>query len=974
MKKLLLVFVIAFSVILLSACATQRDAAPEILGANLTPIVEIGDSYDPKAGVTVEDREDDDDTLTAALEVRGYDPLDLLVEGTSTFTLYVIDSAGNEASVTILLTVVRGNPTLSGVNLTPETFAGDPFDPLAGISASDPQDGDITSSLTTSGFLTSMLATPGEYTYSVVATDSDGKTATASILLTVIEKPGQLPIISGANLNPTVIQGNNFNPLSGVTASDLQDGNITSDLELIGYDPLDLLFVGTYTYTISVTDSDENTVSVTVNLTVLERPEQLPTISGVNTTPTITQGDSYNPLTGVTADDPQDGDVTDELLVIGYDVASLNIPGEYTFTISITDSDDNTVTATIVLTVEVRPAPTISGVNRTPSILEGESYNPLTGVTAFDPLEGNLTSSLTTTYLASYANTPGVHVFTVSVENSYGITTSVSVTLTVTALVITAPEFSGVQPTQTYYIGSGPYDPKAGVTAFDLVDGNITHLIQVTGIYLLESPGTYQITLRVTNSAGIRTSVTISLTVAVSEVPITLTTDPVTVTLAHAMGESNQLLIQKYADAFRAHYLALGHDLTVVVPAGVGGYDTLKNNMINAITAGDVPNLVQGYPDHVSEYLNGKAVVKLDPYIVSPQWGLHGEDSFDDIIESYRDENSQYDAVGSFYSLPFNKSTEVMIYNKTAFDFLEIPEPQTWQDVFAAAPALKAYGDAIAEAKVRALNPLMGELELAPLIAAAKVLVVPASYDSTGNMFITFTRQFGGAYTSLNYQTFAGIYEWVGNNNTIAAMQFVKDNKALITIPEYWGQAYASVPFVNQQTFVTIGSSAGIRYNIPPVDPSTSLPVFEIGVGPVPYNADMPDNKAVIQQGTNISVMKSGTAQEQLVSWLFLKWLIKVENTVDWAISTGYLPVRSSAYLSTEYQTFLNSPTANQKPISQAANAAFLQSGYMFYDPAFIGSSRARIEVGIAIERILIGDGNITDALQDAFDEANLGG
>ena len=975
MKKLLLVFVIAFSVILLSACATQRDAAPVIKGANLTPIVQVGDSYNPKAGVTVEDREDDNATLTAALEVRGFDPEDLLTPGTTTFTLYVKDSAGNETSVTILLSVISGNPVLSGVNKTPEVFAGDPFNPLTGITANDPQDGDITSSLTTSGYQTSMLNTPGVYTYTVTATDSDGKTATETITLTVVEKPGQLPTISGVNRNPSVIEGSNYNPLTGVTASDLQDGNLTSSLVVTGYNANYLQTVGTYTFTISVTDSDANTVSVTVNLTVLERPEQLPTIAGVDSTPIITQGESYNPLDGVTAEDPQDGDLTDALEVIGFDASLLHIVGTHEFTISVTDADDNTTTATVILTVEERLAPTISGVNRTPSIIQGGSYNPLTGVTAFDAKDGNLTSSLVTVgYNVSMINTPGTHIFTITVTNSYALTTSVTVTLTVASNVVSAPEFSGVQPNQTYYIGSGPYDPKAGVTAFDLVDGNITHLIQVTGIYLLESPGTYQITLRVTNSAGIRTSVTISLTVAVSEVPITLTTDPVTITLAHAMGESNQLLLQKYADAFRAHYLALGHNLTVVIPAGVGGYDTLKNNMINAITAGDVPNLVQGYPDHVSEYLNGKAVVKLDPYIVSPQWGLHGVDAFDDIIKSYRDENSQYDAAGTFYSLPFNKSTEVMIYNKTAFDALELPEPQTWQDVFAAAPALKAYGDAIAEAKVRANNPSMGEVELAPLIAAAKTLVVPASYDSTGNMFITFTRQFGGKYTSLNYQTFAGIYEWVGNQNTIAAMQFVKDNKALITIPEYWGQSYASVPFVNQQTFVTIGSSAGIRYNIPPTDPSTSQPVFQIGVGPVPYNADMPDHKAVIQQGTNISVMKSGTAQQQLVSWLFLKWLIKIENTVDWAIQTGYLPVRSSAYLSTEYQNFLNNPTANQKPISQAANAAYLQSGYMFYDPAFIGSSRARIEVGIAIERILIGDGNINEALQDAFNEANLGG
>lgn len=809
MKKLVLIFTMAFFAVFIAACAQARNQAPELRGVNTTPIVERGDSYNPLDGVTAWDKEDKD-IPTSNIEVRGFDPDDLLSVGTSEFSIAVSDSQGKETVVNILLTVVEGHPTISGVNATPEVFVGDTYNPLTGVTANDPQDGNITSSLETVNYNASFLETPGVYTFTIRATDSDGKTATRTVVLTVLERPAELPVFSGVNRNQT-----------------------------------------------------------------------------------ITQGDSWNPLTGVTATDPQDGSLTSAIVVSDWNDANRNTPGTYVITLSVTDSDDNTVTTTITLVVE--------------------------------------------------------------------------------SAVISAPEFSGVQTVQTFYIGSGTWSPLTGVTASDAKDGDLTSQITFTNTFLLDAPGVYSVTLRVTNSSGIRTSVTITLTVAQSLVPLELTTSPITITMWHAMGEANQALMQKYADSFRAHYLALGHDFTVNIPAGVGNYDTLKTNMINAITAGDIPNLVQGYPDHVAEYLNGKAVVNLDPYIVSPQWGLHGDDAFEDIILSYREENSQYDAARTFYSLPFNKSTEVMIYNKTAYDELELEYPKTWQDIIAHAPLLKAYGDAIAEAKVRAANPSLNETQLAPLISAAKMLVVPASYDSTGNMFITFTRQFGGAYTSINYQTFSGQYLWVNNANTFAAMTFLNNNKNILTIPEYWGQQYASVPFVNQQTFVTIGSSAGVRYNIPATDPTTQEPVFEIGVGPVPYNADMPENKAVIQQGTNVSVMKTGTAQEQLVSWLFLKWLIKTENTVDWAMRTGYLPVRTSGYLDPIYQEFLNNPTANQRPISMAANAAYLQSGYMFYDPAFIGSSRARQEVGIAMTRIMTGDGNITQALLDAYNEVNLG-
>jgi ABC-type glycerol-3-phosphate transport system substrate-binding protein len=784
----------------------------------------------------------------------------------------------------------------------------------------------------------------------------------------------QAPELRGVVENPTVEVGDEYDPLDGVTAWDREDENIpTENIQVRGFDPADLETPGTSTFTIAVTDSAGEETSVTVNLTVVEGN---PTITGVNATPEIFVGDAYNPLTGVTASDPQDGNITDSLETVGYNANDINTAGTYTFSIRATDSDGKTATRTVVLTVTVRPLenPVFSGVNRNQTITQDDVWNPLTGVTATDPQDGDITDDIVVTdWVATNVNTPGTYVITLTVEDSDGNEVETTITLVVNPKEVSIPVFSGVQAIQTYYIGSGAWSPLTGVTASDLVDGDLTDDITFTNTFLLDSPGTYTITLRVTNSQNQRATVTITLTVAQSLVPLELTTSPIEITMWHAMGEANQALMQGYADDFRAHYLSLGYDLTVNIPAGAGNYDTLKTNMINAITAGDVPNLVQAYPDHVAEYLNGKAVVNLDPYISSPQWGMSGEDAFEDIILSYRQENSQYDAAGTFYSLPFNKSTEVMIYNKTAFDALDLEYPETWQDVITYAPQLKVYGDAIAEAKVREANPTLTEPQLAPLISAAKMLVVPASYDSTGNMFITFTRQFGGAYTSLNYSTFAGEYLWVGNENTIAAMTFLKDNKAIMTIPEYWGQQYASVPFVNQQTFVTIGSSAGVRYNIPATDPTTELPVFEIGVGPVPYNAAMPENKAVIQQGTNVSIMKSDSAQEQLVSWLFLKWLIKTENTVDWAIKTGYLPVRTSGYLDETYQNFLNNPTANQLPISMAANAAYLQSGYMFYDPAFIGSSRARQEVGIALTRIMTGDGNITQALQDAYNEVTLG-
>ncbi len=611
-------------------------------------------------------------------------------------------------------------------------------------------------------------------------------------------------------------------------------------------------------------------------------------------------------------------------------------------------------------------APELVGVRETVTIDQGDTFDPLDGVTATDAEDEELTASITYVgWSDGNEDVAGSYTITFTVTDSGGLSDTATMTVTVESESNrTAPTITGVVTDVTFYIGSGDWNPLDGVTATDEEDGDLTADLTVEGLYFLDAEGDYDIIIRVINSANIQTSIPVKLHVVESDVPTTIPTEEIEITLWHAMGESNQALLQGYADDFNDLY----PNITVVIPSGAGDYDTLKSQMINQITAGDgLPNLVQGYPDHVAEYLNGNAVVPLDAYINSANSdiGLTGDHALDDIIASYREENSQYDANGTYYSLPFNKSTEVMIYNKTALDAIEADVPITWQDVMAMADDLKEYGDDIAESKLLADNPSATAAD----IQAAKDTIVPASYDSNGNQFITFTRQWAGAYTSINFETFEGNYLWNDSTNTTAAMQYLLDHKSDMTIPAYWGESYASGPFLNQQTFITIGSSAGIRYNIP----NSETDQFEIGVAPVPYNADLPDEKAVIQQGTNISIVNTGSAEEKLAAWLFLRYLISTEVTIDWAMNTGYLPVRTSGYSSATYQNFLNNPTETQEPISLAANAAYAQSGYFFYDPAFIGSSRARNQVGAALAKIILGDGNIAAALQEAFDEATLG-
>jgi len=527
------------------------------------------------------------------------------------------------------------------------------------------------------------------------------------------------------------------------------------------------------------------------------------------------------------------------------------------------------------------------------------------------------------------------------------------------------PQFIGLFPRQTVYKGSQVYDILAGAKAVDEEDGELE--IQVAGAFSTTRVGTFEVYVYAQDSDGNTTTELITLTVkelSAFAIPDELTSDPITIELWHSNGATIEAALNGYADEFEL----LHPNITVVITKNGNNYDELRENMVNAIRGGQIPNIVQNYPDHVMEYIDNNGVIPLTPYIYHP---IHGydpaveEESFLDILLSYRRENSQYANDGEYYSVPFNKSTEVMIYNKSMFDRLiadgVIDEvPNTWQGLFELGPALMAIKDDVIDEIAANLNasPTLSVHKTPAEIQAIKDNFVPITYDSPANAFITLTRQWGGEYTGITSAR-TGIIKF-DNPQTRAMLSYFFDNRDdVFTLPGKWGTEYASDAFKVGQTAVTFGSTGGARYNTPTVVDGEY--VFEFGLMPMPYNADMPENRTAIQQGTNMSITTAGDDQQKLASWLFLQFLTSKDTQLDFALKTGYSPVRYSVYDTPEYIQFTQGLDSSGNPlggealmISLAANAAAQQSDFLFYDQAFIGSSTARAEVEIAFERVIL--------------------
>lgn len=395
--------------------------------------------------------------------------------------------------------------------------------------------------------------------------------------------------------------------------------------------------------------------------------------------------------------------------------------------------------------------------------------------------------------------------------------------------------------------------------------------------------------------------------------------EEITITFWHVYGEGKDALLNELLDEFAELYPNI-----TVNSVSQGDYDTVRTNTLNAITAGNTPNIVVGYPDHVAGYLKGNAVIPLDDFIYDETWGV----DIDDFIDSYIEENTQY-AGGYMYSFPYSKSTEMMVYNKDKFEAAGITVPTdrviTWDDL-----------DLWAETMV---DP---DYEVGSFDDDTCQYLI--NYDSGANFFINNVRMWDGGYTNSDGDIL------IENDNTISMLNYVKERfeNNTFSLPVVWNESYGSNNFIAGDVCMSVGSTAGINYNIP-------AGTFEVGVLPVPqYDTD---NKSVVQQGPNIAIMSNSTDAERLASWLLISFLTEAENTAAWAMDTGYLPVRYSAFESEDYQTFLeiDDPLDSAYYYSLAAQAAYRQTDYYDYDPAFAGavtSSDARLQAGIAMEAL----------------------
>lgn len=312
----------------------------------------------------------------------------------------------------------------------------------------------------------------------------------------------------------------------------------------------------------------------------------------------------------------------------------------------------------------------------------------------------------------------------------------------------------------------------------------------------------------------------------------------------HAMNGAQEEALVSITNKFMDKY-----PLIKVTLQNQSKYPELQSKLLaTSISPTDLPTMTQAYPGWLYNMTVDKLVVDLKPYIEHSTIGMT---DYDDINEGFRN-GAIIDGVT--YGMPFNKSTEVLYYNKTILDKLGLDAPTTFEE-------LTAVSKEIFE----------------------KEGIVGVGFDSLNNYYATGMANKGVSFNEDLDAT---------SKESLEVANYYREGVEAGYFRTADSGEYLSTPFGNGILAMNVGSTAGESHIIK----GAVNGGFEVGavLRPEPKN---------IQQGTDLYMFESASAEQKTAAFEYMKFLVSKESQIEWAVKTGYIPVRTSAMEDEEYTT-----------------------------------------------------------------------
>lgn len=283
--------------------------------------------------------------------------------------------------------------------------------------------------------------------------------------------------------------------------------------------------------------------------------------------------------------------------------------------------------------------------------------------------------------------------------------------------------------------------------------------------------------------------------------------------------------------------------------------------------------------------------------------------NFADFVDSFLEEVTSEN--GDIYGVPFNKSTEIVYYNKDLLSQANVESnPTSFEEMFEVANTVK---------------------------------------QETGVTGIGFDSLSGYLASSLSANGLPwekdGEFQYA-NSAVVSNVELYKDAIVSGGARTAGEDNYLSGPFGSEQVAMYAGSTAGKPFVASAVDGK-----FEWGAMPYP-------NTTAVQQGTNIVIYNSSSEEEKVAAWEFINFLTTEKNVVDFALATGYIPVTKQALESDEYQTYIETDEVSMAAYNQIDN---MTAG----TPPSKGAGQIYREMQVTMSDILDNDKDALQSLEE---------
>lgn len=336
---------------------------------------------------------------------------------------------------------------------------------------------------------------------------------------------------------------------------------------------------------------------------------------------------------------------------------------------------------------------------------------------------------------------------------------------------------------------------------------------------------------------------------------------PIHISFWHAMdGNRGRVLASLVQEFNLTHPAIIVHERFIGTKQRFANhYNVLIRELLLSIKKEAPPVLAQVYESWTTQFIEAEAIIPMEQFFTG-QEGLSTEE-VEDFIPLLRLANTYN---GKLWTLPFNKSLYVLYYNANSFKKKRLHPPRTWEEFRETAKRLT-----VISSNKRAI--------------ARYGFVFQPSVDLFGILLYSH----GGEYFNEKEPAF-------NNPIGILVLQYLTDLvvRDKVAYPSYqpvedFIQGKADMIIATTPVYTTLSKQA--------------KPYFKVGIAPLPRGTE----DRSLMAGTNLAVFAKTTPEQQHAAWLFIKWLLSKEHSVEWAVQTGYIPVRVKGIQSPYYRQFL---------------------------------------------------------------------